>query len=80
MTDSSVLLEKRGQAFWITIRMDRLGDQHAAANAIEQFRGQRSLAAHVAEYHRITIGDRQCGRIVGMDHHRRPTDRTSATR
>ena len=43
------------------VRMDGFGDQHAAAQAIEQPRGQRRFAARVAERDVIAIGDPERG-------------------
>src|SRR5215211_6510908 len=53
------------------VRLDRFRDQHAAAQAVEQFCGKRRFAPDVAERHGIAVRNPERSRICGMDHHRR---------
>src|SRR5712675_3185488 len=50
------------------VRLNRFRDQHAAAQAIEQFCGQRGLASDIAEGDGIAVGDRKLSRIGWMNH------------
>src|SRR4029077_17869572 len=52
------------------VRLDRFGNQHAAAKAVEHLDGQISLAPDVAECDNLAVDDTKRGGILGMHHHR----------
>src|SRR4051794_24172993 len=52
------------------VRLDRFRDQHASAQAVEQFCGERRFAPDVAERDGIAVRNPERSRIYGMDHYR----------